>query len=83
MPWFKRSAATRGLVADVEERQSPLPYENLILTYAALEMQKEANEATARYIASFGRLPWPERRALARLNIDADALYIEDWGHAA
>jgi len=36
-----------------------------------------AGEATVNYIARFGRLPWPERRALAKLNINADALYIE------
>jgi len=44
-------------------------------------MAKMAGETTVNYIAHFGRLPWPERRALLKLNISADALYIEHCGH--
>jgi hypothetical protein len=34
-------------------------------------MAKEAGEAAVHYIAHFGRLPWPERRALLKLNINS------------
>jgi hypothetical protein len=47
----------------------------------ALNMAKEAGETTVNYIARFGRLPWLEHRALLKLNISADALYIEHCGH--
>jgi hypothetical protein len=53
----------------------------MILVYVALNMAKEAGESAAYYIAHFGRLPWPERRALEKLHINADALYIEHCGH--
>jgi len=57
--------------------ESPYPIENIILVYVALNMAKEAGEAAVRYIANFGRLPWPERHALRKVNINADALCIE------
>ena len=61
--------------------ESPHPIENIFLVYVALNMAKEAEKAAVHYIANFGRLPWPERRALRKLNIDADALYIKHCGH--
>ncbi len=50
--------------------------QNMILVYVALKMEKEAALATMNHISRFGRLPWPERRALETLNINADAFYI-------
>jgi len=46
-------------------------------------MPEEAVEATVDYISRFGRLPWPERHALRKLNINADALYVQSCGQAA
>jgi Tfp pilus assembly protein PilF len=81
LPWFERAATIKDFAPIPQERESALAVENMILVYVALNMAKEAGEATVHYIAHFGRLPWPERRALAKLNINADALYIEHCGH--
>jgi len=82
LPWLERAAKVKkiGPMGDILE--SPYPIESIILAYVALNMAKEAREATIHYIANFGRLPWPERRALRKLNIDADALYIEHYCRA-
>jgi hypothetical protein len=53
----------------------------MILVYVAVQMREEAEEATVDYISRFGRLPWPERHALRKLDIDADALYVQSRGH--
>ena len=81
LPWFERAASIKNFAPFSQERESPLAVENMILVYVALGMAQEAGEVVAHYIAHFGRLPWPERRALAKLNINADALYIEHFGH--
>ena len=81
LPWFERAATIKDFAPIPQEREFALAAENMILVYVALNMAKEAGEATVNYIARFGRLPWPERRALAKLNINADALYIEHCGH--
>ena len=82
LPWLERAAKVKkiGPMGDILE--SPYPIESIILVYVALNMAKEAREATINYIANFGRLPWPERRALRKLNIDADAIYIEHYCRA-
>ena len=82
LPCFERAATIRNSVPILPELESALALENMILVYVALNMAKEAGEATVNYIARFGRLPWPERRALLKLSINADALYIEHCGHA-
>ena len=82
LPWFERAATIRNSVPILPELESALALENMILVYVALNMAKEAGEATVNYSARFGRLPWPERRALLKLSINADALYIEHCGHA-
>ena len=81
LPWLERAATIRDFTPNLQEREYALVIENMILVYVALNMVKEAGEAAAHYIATFGRLPWPERRALAKLKINADALYIEHCGH--
>jgi Tfp pilus assembly protein PilF len=80
LPWFERAARTRNFSQFPPGPESPVPFENIILVYAALNMATEAEEATLHYISRFGRLPWPERRALQKLNINADALFIEQCG---
>jgi hypothetical protein len=40
-------------------------------------MTAEAKATTRDYITRFGRVTWPTRRALARIDIDADAMYVE------
>ena len=54
--------------------------ENKLLAYSALLMTTEAKATTRDYITRFGRVPWPERRALAKIGIDADAMYVELQG---
>ncbi len=81
LPWFERAATIEDFAPIPQEREYALVVENMILVFVALKMAKEAGEAAVHYIVRFGRLPWPERRALAKLNINADALYIENCGH--
>lgn len=83
LPWFKRAAKVKiaGPMGDLCE--SALPFENMILVYVALQMCEEAQTATVDYISRFGRLPWPERYALRKLDIDADALYVQSRGRKA
>jgi hypothetical protein len=50
---------------------------NKMLAYSAMGMVPEAKATAHEYIARFGRVHWPERRALASIGIDADAMYIE------
>jgi tetratricopeptide (TPR) repeat protein len=80
--WFERAAKVRiaGPTGDLCE--SSLAFENMILVYVALEMREVAHRATVEYISKFGRLPWPERHALRKLEIDADGLYVQSRGHA-
>ena len=58
-------------------------FENMFLVYVALQMPEEAQKAAVDYISRLGRLPWPERHALLKLNIHADALYVQSQGHTA
>jgi hypothetical protein len=51
--------------------------ENKLLAYSALRMTAEAQATTRDYITRFGRVTWPARRALAKIGIDADAMYVE------
>jgi len=81
LPWFERAATIKDFAPIPQERESALAVENMILVYVALNMVKEAGEATVNYTARFGRLPWPERRALLKLKVNADALYLEHCGH--
>ncbi len=82
LPCFERAAKIRSFSPTLQVSQSARLYENLMLVYVALAKQKEARGTTVDYISHFGRVPWPERHALRKLNIDADALYIEHCGHA-
>jgi tetratricopeptide (TPR) repeat protein len=83
LPWFERAAKVKGAGPMGETFECARPFENIIQVYVALHMQEQAIEATVDYITRFGRLPWPERYALRKLNIDADALYVQSCGQAA
>lgn len=83
IPWLERAAEVKSVGPTGELYESPLPFENIILVYAALRMVKEAVGATADYASRFGRAPWPVRSALRKLNIDADAIFAQQCGHAA
>jgi tetratricopeptide (TPR) repeat protein len=81
LPWFERAAKVKiaGPMGDLCE--SALAFENMILVYVALNLASEAAQATVDYISRFGWLPWPERHALRKVDIDADALYVQSRGH--
>jgi tetratricopeptide (TPR) repeat protein len=83
LPWFERAAKVKSVGPMGDMCQLPLPFENIIQVYVALHRVEEAERAALDYISRFGRLSWPERHALRRLNIDADALYVQSCGHAA
>jgi tetratricopeptide (TPR) repeat protein len=83
IPWFERAAEVKSVGPMGELFDSSLPLENLILTYVELHLTEEAEKSAVDYVSRFGRLPWPERHALRKLGIDADALYVEHCGHAA
>jgi tetratricopeptide (TPR) repeat protein len=81
--WFERAAKVKSVDAAGDMIESTLPLENIIQVYVALNLVNEAIKATVDYVSRFGRLPWPERHALRKLNIDADAIYVQQCGHAA
>jgi tetratricopeptide (TPR) repeat protein len=83
LQWFERAAKAKSVGPMGGLYESALPFEKMILAYVALNMASEAAEATVDYVSRFGRLPWPERHALRKLNIDADALYVQSRGHTA
>jgi len=82
LPWFERAANAKSVGPMGDLFESTLPFENIIQVNVALHMPEEAVEATVDYISRFGRLPWPERHALRKMNIDADALYVQSCLHA-
>jgi tetratricopeptide (TPR) repeat protein len=83
LPWFERVAKVKSVYAAGDIIESTLPLENIIQVYVALNLVNEAIKATVDYGSRFGRLPWPERHALRKLNIDADAIYVQQCDHAA
>ena len=77
LPWFKRAARVRSVGPMGDLSDYALPLENMIQVYVALRRTEYATRAAIDYVSRFGRLAWPERNALRKLNIDADALYVE------
>lgn len=77
LKWFDQFCK----VADVQEKlghgDARLGLENKVLAYCALKMEREAEATANEYVRRYGRFRWPERRALAKLKIDADAMYVE------
>jgi tetratricopeptide (TPR) repeat protein len=83
LPWFARAAKVKSVRQRGEAFQFRPALENMILTYVELNRRGPALKTAVDYISRYGRLPWPERRALRRLNIDADALFVQSCGEAA
>jgi len=75
--WFERAA----IVKPEDPFHGPAVHRaallSLLLVYAELGMKAEAQKLAQEYTANIGRVPWPEARALRKLNINADAIYIE------
>jgi tetratricopeptide (TPR) repeat protein len=57
-----------------------LVLENKLLIYGELGLREEAEETASEYIRRYGRIEFPERRALKKLGIDADTMYLEKYG---
>lgn len=77
LEWFERAASLKledPLHGPAVHRA---PLLSLLLVYAELGKETEARELVPNYIVRYGRVPWPESRALRKLNIDADAIYIQ------
>jgi tetratricopeptide (TPR) repeat protein len=56
-----------------------LTLENRMLVYGQLGLRKQAEEAAGEYVRRYGRIEYPERRALAKIGIDTDAIYLEQY----
>jgi tetratricopeptide (TPR) repeat protein len=53
-----------------------LTLENRMLVYGQLGLRKQAEETAREFVRRYGRIEYPERRALAKVGIDADAIYL-------
>jgi tetratricopeptide (TPR) repeat protein len=64
-----------------EDPSDPAPYklamENLFLVYAELGMTEHAQHLATEYIDLYGPIPTTEARALQRLGVDADAIWLK------
>lgn len=54
--------------------------ENKMLVYAELGLREQGESTAKEYIRRYGRIEFPERCALEKLRIDADAMYLEKYG---
>lgn len=81
MEWFDGAIERADCCRVLGEADAVKAIENKILTYAAMGDIPKAQETARGYIKRFGRLPWPESRALAKIGIDADTMYIQFYGH--
>lgn len=77
LKWFDQAYVVATFDEASGKGSCALPMENRMLAFAELGMRKEAEETIREYISRYGRIPWPERRALSKLNLDADAIYVE------
>jgi tetratricopeptide (TPR) repeat protein len=57
--------------------------ENRMLVYGQLGLRKQAEETVTEYVRRYGRIGYPERRALDKLGIDADAIYVDHFQRTA
>ena len=77
LTWFERAARVEpsdNLLAAVGVQGA---LRSKIRVYSKLGMERDARQEAREYVALHGRLPGPEREALQKLNIDADAMYVE------
>jgi phosphoheptose isomerase len=56
-----------------------LTLENRMLVYGQLGLRRKAEEVAREYVGRYGRIEYPERRALAKIGIDADEIYLEQY----
>jgi tetratricopeptide (TPR) repeat protein len=77
LKWFDRVCELNDTGEFLQDYDKARAVENKLLVYSALTMAAEAEATTREYVVSFGRVPWPERHALAKVGIDADAMYVE------
>jgi len=56
-----------------------LTLENRMLVYGQLGLRRQAEGAARDYVRRYGRIECPERRALAKIGIDTDAIYLEQY----
>ena len=86
LTWLERVKPRSGVHEHVAMYVEKVEYckalEARMLVYAELGMTREACETVRDYIPRYGRVPGRERRALQKLKIDADAMYIEHCRHA-
>lgn len=77
LEWFERAAS----VQQEDPFHGPAVHRaallSLLVVYAELGMKAEGQKLAQEYITTVGRVPWPEARALRKLNIDTDAMYVE------
>jgi len=77
LKWFEQSYQIALADEATGLGKCALAIENKIQCYSALSLSEEAVANAQEYIRRYGRLPWPERRVLARIDVDADALYVQ------
>lgn len=77
LQWFDRVCDLNDAGEFLQHYDKARAVENKLLVYSALGLPAEAEATTREYVARFGRVPWPERHALAKVGIDADAKYVE------
>jgi len=80
--WFERVCQLNDTGEFLQHYDRARAVENKLLAYSALRMTAEGQATTRDYITRFGRVPWPQRRALTKIGIDADAMYVELQGRA-
>jgi tetratricopeptide (TPR) repeat protein len=74
--WFERTCGGEDTLPLRGLSQQRKAMENKVVAYAGLRMAHEARDTASEYIRRYGRLSWPETRALAKLGIDADGMYV-------
>jgi len=79
LKWFDRVFEQADCSNFLGEAAAAKAIENKTLTLVALGMAQEAKETARKYVQGFGRLPWPATHALAKIGIDADAIYLEQY----
>ena len=50
-----------------------------MLVYGQLGLRRKSEEVAREYVGRYGRIEYPERRALAKISIDTDAIYLEQY----
>src|SRR5208337_3295557 len=77
LEWFERAAG----VKHEDPYHGPGVHRatllSLLVVYAELGMKARAEDLARQFSANIGRVPWPEARILRKLDLDADAIYIE------